>query len=64
MSRLLEVIFVIGCSVVGFGMSAPAGSSIHNAVEHSVRLVVGALPHVLSGATSLTPRPRIWFRAE
>jgi hypothetical protein len=59
MSRILEGIFVIGCSLVGFGMSAPTGSSIHNAVEQSVRFVAGALPHVLSGASSAGLEPGV-----
>lgn len=59
MSRILEGIFVIGCSLVGLGMSAPAGSRMHNAVEHSVRFVAGALPHVLSGASSVAAEPGV-----
>ena len=33
MTRLLEGIFVIGCSLVGFGMSAPEGSGINNTIK-------------------------------
>jgi len=39
MSRVLEAIFVAGCSLVGFGISAPEGSSIHDGVECSAQLV-------------------------
>jgi len=38
-SRILEGIFVIGCSLIGFGMSAPEGSGIHDSVERSAQLV-------------------------
>jgi hypothetical protein len=39
MNRFLEGIFVIGCAVVGFGMGAPEGSGIRNAMNCSVQLI-------------------------
>ncbi len=39
MSRFLEAIFVLGCSLVGFGLSATRGDVVQNAVRYSVQLV-------------------------
>ena len=39
MSRILEVVFVIGCSVVGLGMSVSEGRFFQNSVKSSVQLV-------------------------
>jgi len=39
MSRFLEVIFVLGCSLVGFGLSAGQGNALTSAVRVAVHLV-------------------------
>src|SRR6266853_351840 len=42
-SRILEGVFVLGCSLVGLGMGAPEGSGMRNTVQSSIQLV--ALAH-------------------
>jgi len=39
MSRFLEAVFVLGCSLVGFGLSAGEGNAVHSAVQYAVQLV-------------------------
>jgi hypothetical protein len=58
MSRVLEGIFVIGCSLVGFGLSAPSGSRMHDSVERSAQLIANIWPRVLGGISTLAPDPR------
>ncbi len=53
MTRLLEGIFVIGCSLVGFGMGAPEGSGIRNTVKCSVQLIAVAHQNMASNAFRL-----------
>ena len=54
MTRLLEGIFVIGCSLVGFAMSAPQGSSLRNAVNCSVGLIAIANHNITSNAGNIS----------
>ena len=54
MSRLLEGMFVIGCSWVGFGMSAPDGSGIRDTVKCSVQLIALANDNVATNVARLT----------
>jgi hypothetical protein len=53
MTRLLEGIFVIGCSLVGFGMSAPEGSGIRHTMQCSVQLIAVAHENMASNAARL-----------
>ena len=46
MSRLLEGVFVIGCSLVGFAMSSPEAGMLRNAMKTSVQLVALAQDNV------------------
>jgi len=62
MSRFLEVIFVLGCSLVGLGIGSPAGSRIHDSVEHTVQLVSRTLPRSLIGIGSLAIQPGVRIR--
>ena len=39
MSRILEGVFVLGCSLVGLGMGAPEGSGMHDTVQSSIQLI-------------------------
>jgi len=39
MARILEGVFVIGCSLVGFGMNTPQGNVFEHSIECSVQLV-------------------------
>ncbi|MBZ5610165.1 MAG: hypothetical protein LAP38_18035 [Acidobacteriia bacterium] len=39
MSRFLEAVFVLGCSLIGFGLSTPGGEAVRSAARYSVRLV-------------------------
>ena len=39
MSRILEAVFVLGCSLVGLGMSCKDGSLFQNSVKSSIQLV-------------------------
>ncbi|HLK20274.1 MAG TPA: hypothetical protein VKT81_15065 [Bryobacteraceae bacterium] len=48
MNRILEGIFVIGCSLVGFAMGAPEGSGIRNAMNCSVQLIGFANENIAS----------------
>ncbi len=43
MSRILEGVFVLGCSLVGFGMSGTDGGVFQNTMKASIQLV--ALAH-------------------
>jgi len=54
MSRILESVFIIGCSLVGFSMSAPDGSTIRQTVQCSVKLVALAQNNVASNTARLT----------
>jgi hypothetical protein len=57
MSRLLEGIFVIGCSLVGLGMNASEGSLFQNTVKSSVQFISLAQERVsYNGAWLLGPR--------
>ena len=53
MTRLLEGIFVIGCSLVGFSMSAPEGNALRNTMKCSVQLIAVAQDNVVSNAANL-----------
>ena len=53
MTRLLEGIFVIGCSLVGFGMSAPEGCGIRHTIKCSVQLIAVAHENMASNAVRL-----------
>ena len=39
MSRFLEAVFVLGCSLVGFGLSAGEGNVVQSTVQYAVQLV-------------------------
>jgi len=52
MTRLLEGIFVIGCSVVGFCMGAPEDSGIKNTMKCSVQLIAMAHNNIASNAAN------------
>jgi hypothetical protein len=52
MTRLLEGIFVIGCSLVGFGMSAPEGSGINNTIKCSIQLIALAHNNIASNTAN------------
>jgi hypothetical protein len=53
MTRLLEGIFVIGCSLVGFAMSAPEGSGIRDTMKCSIQLIAMAHNNVASNTANL-----------
>jgi hypothetical protein len=53
MTRLLEGIFVIGCSLVGFAMSAPEGSGIRDTMKCSVQLIAMAHNNVAFNTANL-----------
>jgi hypothetical protein len=53
MTRLLEGIFVIGCSLVGFAMSAPEGSGIRDTMKCSIQLIALAHNNIASNTASL-----------
>jgi len=40
MSRFLEAVFVLGCSLIGFGMSSSAGEAVHQMLAYALRLVL------------------------
>jgi len=54
MSRILEGVFVLGCSLVGLGMNAPEGSGIQNTVRCSVQLIALVHDNVASNAGRLS----------
>ena len=43
MSRILEAVFVMGCSLVGLAMNAREGSEVRNAMQCSIQFI--ALAH-------------------
>jgi hypothetical protein len=53
MTRLLEGIFVIGCSLVGFAMSAPEGSGIRDTMKCSIQLIALAHNNIASNTANL-----------
>ncbi len=53
MSRILEGVFVLGCSLVGLGIGAPQGSAIQDTVQCSVQLIALAHDNVASNAARL-----------
>lgn len=54
MSRILEIVFVIGCAVVGFGIGAPEGSGVQSSVKSSVQLITLVHNNVASSAAKLS----------
>ena len=55
MSRFLEAVFVLGGSLVGFGLSIGEGNAVHNAVQYAVQLVnerSGCISIVRSGSVN------------
>jgi hypothetical protein len=50
MTRLLEGIFVIGCSLVGFAISAPQGSVIRQTMNCSIDLIAAAHDNITANA--------------
>lgn len=57
MSRFLEVIFVVGCSLIGLGMSASEGSLFQNTMKTSIQFISLAQERVsYNGAWLLGPR--------
>ncbi|MGD0296480.1 MAG: hypothetical protein ABSE86_05140 [Bryobacteraceae bacterium] len=52
MTRLLEFMFVVGCSVVGFGMGAPEGNPIKNTLNCSVQLIAVAHNNIASNTAN------------
>jgi hypothetical protein len=53
MTKLLEGIFVIGCSLVGFGMSAPEGSGVRDTMKCSIQLIALAHNNIASNTANL-----------
>jgi hypothetical protein len=53
MSRILEGVFVLGCSLVGLGMSAPEGSLFQNTMKSSIQLVALAQDNVTANTCQL-----------
>jgi hypothetical protein len=53
MTRLLEGIFVIGCSLVGFAMSAPEGSGIRDTMKCSIQLIAVAHNNIAYNTANL-----------
>ena len=53
MTRLLEGIFVIGCSLVVFGMSAPEGSGVRDTMKCSIQLIALAHNNIASNTANL-----------
>jgi hypothetical protein len=53
MTRLLEGIFVIGCSLVGFAMSAPEGSGVRDTMKCSIQLIALAHNNIASNTANL-----------
>ncbi len=54
MSRILEGIFVVGCSLVGFGMGAPEGSGIKDTMQCSIQLIALAQNNMAFNAARFT----------
>jgi hypothetical protein len=54
MSRILEGVFVLGCSLVGLGMGAPEGSGMRNTMQGSIRLVALAQSNVAGNVARLS----------
>jgi len=54
MSRILEGVFVLGCSLVGLGIGAPQGSVIQDTVKCSVQLIALAHANMASNAARLS----------
>jgi hypothetical protein len=52
MTRLLEGIFVIGCSLVGFVMGSPEGSPFKNTLNCSVQLIALAHNNIASNTAN------------
>ena len=50
MSRILEVVFVVGCSLVGLGMNCKEGSLFQNSVKTSIQFVNLARSNVARNA--------------
>ena len=59
MSRILEGVFVLGCSLVGFSMST--GNSMQDTVEFSVRYVASTVSNVEKGVMQAFA-PQFGFR--
>ncbi len=57
MARLLEGIFVLGCSVVGLGLNALEGSAVPDTIQSSVQLVNREMTTTLKRADRLRIRP-------
>ena len=53
MSRILEGVFILGCSLVGMGMGCPEGSALRNTVKCSVQLIALAQDNVASNTARL-----------
>lgn len=39
MAKFLEAVFILGCSLVGFGLSDSGGNAVQSTVRYSLRLV-------------------------
>lgn len=50
MTRLLEGIFVIGCSLVGLGMGAPEDSGLGKTMQCSIQLIATVQENVAANA--------------
>ena len=53
MARTLEIIFLVGSSLVGFAMGAPEGSSIRSTLQCSIQLIALAQNNVSSNTAHL-----------
>ena len=53
MARILEAVFIIGCSVVGWSMGAPETSGIKQTIGCSVQLVAMAQDNIASNTARL-----------
>jgi hypothetical protein len=50
MSRFLEAVFVLGCSLVGFGLSAGEGNAVQKTLQYSVQLVNESVAEAIRAA--------------
>jgi tRNA threonylcarbamoyladenosine modification (KEOPS) complex Pcc1 subunit len=53
MSRILEGVFVLGCSLVGLGMGAPDGSRMRDTVQSSIQLIALAQSDMVRNVAKL-----------
>jgi hypothetical protein len=54
MSRILEGVFVLGCSLVGLGMSGSEGSVFQNTMKTSVQFIALAQDNAAANTVRLS----------